>query len=425
MRIVLIGMRGSGKSTIGRLIAKKLGWKYFETDRIIEIAYKQKISEIVFRSGWKKFRTLETKVIRNLKSTDRAIIATGGGVVTNENNMKELKNNSLTVYLYASIPSLTVRCAPFQNRPFLTKATTMKEDFTKTFSVRRGLYEKYADLTILNENKPASQTVNELLRCKICCIIGHPVSHSLSPAMHNAAYKKLGLNNSFMAFDTTDLKSTIRCIRDLNIKGVSVTIPHKIKVMALLDKIDGTAREIGAVNTIIRSNGRLTGTNTDWIGALDALKEKTALKGKRVALIGAGGGARAIAYGLKKEGAYVSVFNRTLESAVSLSKDLKLDGYFPLGENARIKEHEIVINATAVGMDGDRSPVSKTSFRPNQVVFDIVYSPRVTKFLKMAKKAGCCIITGDRMLLHCVKRQFELFTGHKAPIKVMERILSC
>ena len=423
MRIVFIGMRGSGKSTLGEVLSRKLGWRYVETDRIIEKEAGLKISEIVSLFGWKKFRTLESIVIRNLKNVERAVIATGGGVVLNEENMKILKNNSITVFLNTSIPILIKRCSSSQNRPFLTDVTSMKEDLTKTLSKRQNLYEKYADLIILNENKSVLQTMNEFLLSNIYCIIGHPVAHSLSPAMHNAAYKILGLNCHFLGFDVTDLKSCVESIRDLEIGGVAVTIPHKIKIMGYLDKIDNTAKTIGAVNTIINQNGILTGLNTDWSGAINALKEKTSLSGKKVALIGAGGAARAIAYGLYKEGAIVSVFNRTLDHARSLSKDLKLDSYYPLSASVRIKDFDIVINATSVGMIGKKSPVSKDAFSPKQIVFDIVYSPRMTTFLKMAKESGCSIITGQRMLIHCVRQQFELFTGQKAPIDVLKKTI--
>lgn len=425
MNIVLIGMRGSGKSTVGEILSRKLGWKYIEVDRLIEKEAGQKISGIVSRFGWKKFRSLESIAIRNLNTVDRAIIATGGGVVLNKENMRILKNNSITVFLQASVPVLTQRCKYDRNRPFLTETATMEEDLSKTFSKRKGLYDKYSDLTILNENKPVSQTVNEFLHRKICCIIGHPVSHSLSPSMHNAVYKKLGLNYLFLAFDATDLKSSVESIRDLKITGTAVTVPHKIKVMAYLDKVDETAKIIGAVNTILRSNGDLVGTNTDWSAAIDALKEKTTLAGKSVALLGAGGAARAIAYGLKKEGTFVSVFNRNIDHARSLVDDFGLVKPYSLNVRGVIGDCDIVINATSVGLDSNDTPIGKNELNPSQIVFDIVYSPKMTRLLKIAKAVGCSIITGERMLLHCVKRQFELFTGCKAPLNVMERILSC
>lgn len=418
-------MRGSGKSTVGGILSKKLGWKYIEIDRLIEKDTGQKISEIVSRFGWEKFRKLESIAIRNLKNVDRVVIASGGGVVLNEENITILKNNSITVFLQASIPVLIQRCKLDHNRPFLTDATTMKDDFINTLAQRKGLYKKYADLTILNENKTVSQTVNEFLYRKICCIIGHPVSHSLSPSMHYAVYKKLGLNYLFLAFDVIDLKSSVECIRDLKITGTAVTVPHKIKVMAYLDKVDETAKIIGAVNTILRSNGDLVGTNTDWSAAIDALKEKTTLAGKSVALIGAGGAARAIAYGLKKEGAFVTVFNRNIEHAKSLVDDFGLVKPYSLNVRGIIGDCNIVINATSVGLDSDDSPIGKSELNHDQIVFDIVYSPKMTRLLKMAKGLGCSIITGDRMLLHCVKRQFELFTDCKAPLSVMERVLSC
>ncbi|OGG27127.1 shikimate dehydrogenase [Candidatus Gottesmanbacteria bacterium RIFCSPLOWO2_01_FULL_39_12b] len=259
-----------------------------------------------------------------------------------------------------------------------------------------------------------------MLEHKICCIIGHPVAHSLSPIMHNTAYKALGLNYIFLPFDVTDLKSAVTSIKNLGIVGCAVTVPHKIKVMKYLDKIDETAKKIGAVNTIINLKGTLTGLNTDWSGALDALKEKTELAGKNVALIGAGGAARAIAYGLKQEAAYVTVFNRNKGHGKELVKDLHLDSYIPLKESTKLDGFDIVINAISVGLESRQSPLTKKSLNQKQVVFDIVYFPRMTRFLKAAKEVGCSIITGDRMLLHCVKRQFELFTGKRIPVEILE-----
>lgn len=279
-------------------------------------------------------------------------------------------------------------------------------------------------------------------KTKICCIIGNPVTHSLSPEMHNAGYEALGLNFRFVAFQVSDVKSALAGIRALGIRGVAVTIPHKLEVMKYVDEADNVARKIGAVNTIINDNGILKGTNTDWIGAVAALEEKIQLKGKSVALIGAGGAARAIAYGLKQSSTSVSVFNRNTDKAKQLAKDFALDDYFSLDQYKKIRDFDIIINATSVGLH-NQQPNKKTLERksigsslestiipieamaPMQLVFDIVYSPRITPLLKMAKESGCSIITGDRMLLHCVKRQFEIFTGHKAPTEILEKELKC
>ena len=270
-------------------------------------------------------------------------------------------------------------------------------------------------------------------KTQICCIIGNPVSHSLSPQMHNAAYEALGLNFRFVAFQVSDVKSALAGIGALGIRGVAVTIPHKLEVMKYVDEVDNVARKIGAVNTIINKNGVLIGTNTDWSAALDALCEITSLRGKKVALLGAGGAARAIAYGLKQSSASVSVFNRNTDKAKQLAKDFALDDYFSLDQYKKIRDFDIIINATSVGLH-NQQPNKKTlestiipieAMAPIQLVFDIVYSPRITPLVKMAKEVGCSIITGDRMLLHCVKRQFEIFTGHKAPTEILEKELTC
>lgn len=253
---------------------------------------------------------------------------------------------------------------------------------------------------------------------KICCIIGNPVEHSLSPAMHNAAYDSLGLNFAYLAFRVTDVKNAIAGIRSLGIRGTSVTLPHKISVMQYLDNIDETAKKIGAVNTIVNNNGKLIGYNTDSLGAIKALEEKTSLKGKNVILIGAGGAARAIAFGLQQKQAHITILNRNIEKAKTLAKEINSD-YGNLSDMVKVKKADILINATSYS----DSLIPKDYLHKNLYVFDIIYNPKETEMIKDAKRMGCTIIYGYKMLLYQAVLQFRLFTGEKAPVTIMEKVL--
>ncbi len=262
-------------------------------------------------------------------------------------------------------------------------------------------------------------------KTKLCCIIGNPVEHSLSPQMHNAAFRKLGLNYVYVAFRVEKLKGAIEGLKALEVRGIVVTVPHKIEVMNYVDEIDETARQIGAVNTIVNENGMFKATNTDWVGAIGALEEVTELKGKKVAVLGAGGAARSVIYGLKKREAVISVFNRTLEKAQNLDKNFHLEGAFSLHDNTEIKKADIIINTTSVGLEprDDKSPLSDNTLDKRHIVFDIVYTPRETKLLQQARKAGARCVYGDKMVLYGGVQQFELFTHNKAPVKIMEHAL--
>ena len=253
-------------------------------------------------------------------------------------------------------------------------------------------------------------------------IIGHPVAHSLSPAMHNAAFRAIGKVAFYCPFDVEDVEGAMRGVRALGIKGLSVTVPHKERVMAHLDEIDEMAQEIGACNTVVNRDGLLFGTNTDWIGAVRAIGEVSGIAGKKVLVVGAGGSSKAIVKGLIREGARVHIANRTRERAEALGRRFGCTASgleLPPG-----MEFDILINATTVGMGEDTSmPVTKEIVEAAEVVMDIVYDPLETTLLKTAKGLGKTTINGLRMLLFQAVSQFELWTGEKAPIDVMERAL--
>lgn len=259
---------------------------------------------------------------------------------------------------------------------------------------------------------------------KICCVIGDPIQHSLSPAIHNTGYKSLGLNFVYTAFRVENLKDAVLGFRALGIRGISVTVPHKVSVMPLLNKIDNKAKEIGAVNTIVNDNGTLTGYNTDSPAALRALKEITSLINKKTVIIGAGGAARAIAFGLKGEKTDVLIINRTPEKAKTLAKETN-SRFGGLSKLCEIKNADVIINATSAGMhpDTNTSIISQDFLRENQTVFDIVYNPKETLLIKYAKLKKCKIVYGYKMLLHQAALQFEMFTGLIPPVDIMEKTL--
>lgn len=265
-------------------------------------------------------------------------------------------------------------------------------------------------------------------RTKICLIIGDPVEHSLSPAMHNAGFEALGIDNQFVFLGTRvreeDLGMVIKTMKKMEIHGIACTIPHKTEVMKYLDEIDETAKKIGAVNTVLNQNGKLIGFNTDWQGAVIPLEKITSLSDKRVLVLGAGGAARAVVFGLLNRGTKVKIFNRTREKAIELAKEFNCQAT-DLNIESEIRDFDIIINTTSVGMKPleNETPIPTKFITKKQIVFDIIYVPLETKLLKEAKKRGAKIVRGVEMLLHQGTAQFEIFTGHKAPEEVMRKIL--
>jgi shikimate dehydrogenase len=247
-------------------------------------------------------------------------------------------------------------------------------------------------------------------------IIGRPVNHSLSPVIHNGLFKRTGLNAAYLAFEVESLRDAVMGIRGLNIRGVSVTIPFKTEIIPLLDEVNELAKKIGAVNTITHKGGRLIGFNTDSFGALKALEEKVDLRRKRVLLLGAGGAARAIAFGLRENGSTVIICNRSADKGMKLARDL--DCLYRPWSSIKALEFDVLVNATCVGMHPDdaASPVQGEIFTRGMTVMDIVYSPLKTKLLQEAEERGCQTINGLEMLARQGAAQFEIWTGKKPDI---------
>ena len=271
----------------------------------------------------------------------------------------------------------------------------------------------------------------------LCAVIGNPVAHSLSPALHNAAFNSLGLDFVYTAFRVENLKSAIDGMRALeNFRGLSVTIPHKIEIISYLDQVSDLDRSIGSINTVINDNGRLTGVGTDGPGALKALTDAgVALDGARVLLLGAGGAARAIAFTLamKSSPAELILMDINADTLAGLTKDLHNGTSAQVTAvhleaaalAAAVGRSNVIINCTPIGMHPreDSSVVPVELLQTGQAVFDIVYNPLETKLLREAKSAGCKVISGVEMFINQAVLQFELFTGQTAPEDVMRRVV--
>ncbi len=269
---------------------------------------------------------------------------------------------------------------------------------------------------------------------KVLGIFGHPVAHSLSPLMHNFASKKLGLPYTYVAFDVEPamLKKAVDGIRALGIAGVNVTVPHKEAVVRHLDAVDAEARAIGAVNTIINNGGKLTGTNTDGIGFLRALKTRRFNpRGKRVIIVGAGGSSRAIGVTLWRAGVKeIAVINRTPAAGKKLVEALSQFGaatFVPAASadaGALLAKADLVVQCTSLGMKKDDPlPLRDPAFRKGQLVYDIIYSPVETRFLAAARRAGADTMNGLAMLVYQGSESFRLWTGKKFPEEAALKLL--
>jgi shikimate dehydrogenase len=267
-------------------------------------------------------------------------------------------------------------------------------------------------------------------------VLGHPISHSLSPIMHNAAFQAQGVDMVYLAFDVVPgrLAEAVAGMRALNMKGANVTIPHKQAVAALLDVVDPLAARVGAVNTIVNEQGRLIGFNTDVAGFLAALRSVRAAGGQglRCLVAGAGGAARAVVAGLAEDGATeIWVYNRTEARAISLCESAaewgrpRCEAVSAAGLRDRVRNADLVVNATSVGLEPS---VKETAFpvdilSSSQIVMDLVYGPRPTSLVAGAAASGATALDGREMLLMQAASSYRLWTGAEPPVEAMRKSL--
>ncbi len=254
-------------------------------------------------------------------------------------------------------------------------------------------------------------------------VFGDPVEHSLSPAMHNRAFQETGHNGVYVALRVRNIEAAVAAVRSLSLRGVSITVPHKTAVIPFLDEMDATARAIGAVNTIVNQDGHLWGYNTDAPAAVRALKDLVSLTGRRVAVLGAGGAARAVGFGLVAEKVPIVVVNRTQSRGKELAE--RLGAGFETIEDFQPADDTILINTTPVGMwpQVDTVPFPPERLRPGMVVMDIIYNPLHSRLLQEAAARGCPTLNGIPMFVYQGGLQFKLWTEREAPLSVMRQVV--
>jgi len=317
-----------------------------------------------------------------------------------------------------------------------------------------GAFLVFASLEAGREAAPGQVPVRDLLdlyrfrtvgpATRVYGVIANPVAHSMSPAIHNAAFAQCGLDAVYLPFRVDDPADFIPAYKELPMDGYSVTIPHKQAVIPLLDEVEPLARRIGAVNTIVMRDGRLCGSNTDWSAAVKAIESglqggtgvppvahrpeacatgEDVLAGKTVLLLGAGGASRAIAFGLAERGCRVVIANRTHERAEKLAADVGCEAV-PLNEVGSVAYH-VLVNGTSLGMHPkvDATPLDASLLRPGALVFDSVYNPLETRLLREARAAGCRTVDGLEMFVNQAVQQFELWTALPAPRAVMRSVV--
>jgi 3-dehydroquinate dehydratase/shikimate dehydrogenase len=248
----------------------------------------------------------------------------------------------------------------------------------------------------------------------------------MSPAIHNCSFIEKDLNSVYVPLKVVSIGSFVREFKKINIQGFSITIPHKESILPFLDDIDSTAEKIGAINTVVNEDGRFKGYNTDSIAAIQGLEDGMSNNRKalnKVAIIGAGGAARAIAYGLKDEGYDITIYNRTKERAIKLSHDIECN--YKGFEEICQTDANILINCTSIGMfpEIENSPVPKEDLKPGMVVFDVVYNPIKTRLLLDAEERGCYTVNGLTMFVNQAAEQFRLWTGIEPPIELMRNVV--
>jgi len=376
-----------------------------------------------------KAKGTQTRIIisyHNFRETSQ------GEIIEKYNKIKKLNPDIIKIVVFANsindnkaIFDLIIK-AKDENKKIIAFCMGERGEISRILTTLFGGQMTFASLTKGKESAPGQldiatlknvYRIDKLKNAGVYGLVGNPVKHSKGFIVHNKAFDKLKLNNIYINFLVEDLKSFIENFKQY-LSGLSITIPFKTEIMGYLDGVDKIARKIGAVNTVIKKGEKLIGYNTDVTGALKAIEKRIKVKGKKVLMIGAGGVARAIAFGIVSKGGNLIILNRTVSKARKLADELKCD-YGDLDKMKGLKGVDIIINATSIGMhpDVNKTPISKDVLRKiinkKTVVFDSVYNPIMTKLLKEAKTFKCKIIAGVEMFVNQAAEQFKLFTGRK------------
>ena len=426
--IVLIGLPGSGKTTLGKELANKLTLKFIDVDSVIESMSGKKIEDIFNSVGEKGFRELETEAVKMVANEQAMVIACGGGIVLKEINMDLLSQNGIIVYINRSIESI-LASIDSAARPLL------KGDPSRIYKLseeRDSLYEKYADF-IVGRSDDFDETLNELTNIfdlskseKNFGVIGDPIEHSLSPDIHLPVLSSLLKNVSYNRHRVSkDILS--EWIKQIDLDGFNVTMPNKIDIIPLLDGKDDEASALGSVNTVVKKDGHMYGYNTDGLGFAMALKDREmGFKDKKVAIMGVGGAGRSLAIKAAKDGAKeIKLLARRKEPALEIIERIEKEfGIKCKWQNFLVNDEwdtDIVINATPLGMTGIKDDFESFDFLDrldSQVLLcDLIYSPIKTNLLKEGEKRGLKTMGGLPMLIYQALFADQLFLGAELSFK--------
>lgn len=304
---------------------------------------------------------------------------------------------------------------------------------SRVLGVRAGSVFTFAAASAGEETAPGQVTGQELrsvyrieqvdAATRVYGVVGDPISHSLSPAIMNAAFRRENVNAVYLALHAKTLKDLLSCVREIPIHGISVTMPYKESILQHLDNTDSHTSKIGACNTVVRAqDGKLYGFNTDTAGVVRPLERRlNTLESARILVIGAGGAARAAVFGLKERGAEVYILNRSAAPAKKLAHQAR--ARIMKRPDLKKMAFDVIINATPVGMGASRETPLQEKEINARYVFDMVYDPAETRLLKLARERGAQIIPGIEMFVHQAARQFEIWTGKPAPWDEMFRVV--
>ena len=350
------------------------------------------------------------------------LVGTGGDIIKIATYVKDVSDNIRLCQLASDL-----------GVPKIILGMGQKGVVTRILSRKFGSYLTYAALSGGLSSAPGQLTVEQLQGVYhfksidkdtlVYGVIGKPLAHSLSPHVQNAAFRHAGLNAVYVPLEVDELKTFLASCRCMNPQGFSVTIPHKEEAARLVQETDEITRRIGAVNTIGFREGQMVGTNTDWRAAIESIKSAMAggesIAGKKALVLGAGGAARAIVFGLVSQGAEVAIANRTFERAQALAREAGCKAV-KWDDRGRVA-CDVIANSTSLGMYPaiDSTPLGREAFKAGQIVFDAVYNPRRTRMLAEAAEAGCRVVEGLEMFVHQAAAQFEFWTGSRACIEVI------
>jgi shikimate dehydrogenase len=427
---LLVGLSGSGKSALGKIAAEKLGAPFVDLDTQVEGNMNMAISEIFERFGEGRFRDEESLALaKALEKPAHSVIATGGGIVLRPENVRAMREEGFVIFLDRPVEEI-IRDIDCDGRPLLSDAGKLYE-MERT---RRTLYMEAAR-AILRVASDAGEAARELARLigdmwrnqPKYLVIGDPIGHTLSPAIHSAIFEAIGVKTSYSALRVPrwELGSFAENARCSGLRGFNVTIPHKVNIIPLLDDVEEEARLCGAVNTVAIREGRLFGYNTDMRGLLEALEETgSGYSGRSVMILGAGGASRGIALKAAREGASrITIIARRVEAAEKIASgvrehaagDVRTGAMTPETMKLEASRADVLINATPLGMSGADDDFESLDFlramRGGALVCDLVYKPPVTSLLRAAEELGLDNRNGLGMLIYQALLANEIFFG--------------